>query len=173
MKSPLDMRTGCALLILFCLGQPASVSQAEYSEFRMGEPAVVFRDDEATKVSVRGNSVLVPVKLVHGAEEVEVKLLLDTGATRTVISTDIAERLSINLDRERKTQVQIVGGAVIDARVVRFNRLSVGPHAKRNWEIVVVPHNGPVVEHDGLLGMDVLRDLKYRVDFKRKVIVWN
>jgi clan AA aspartic protease (TIGR02281 family) len=122
---------------------------------------------------VKGNSVLVPVKLVHGGEEADIQLLLDTGATRTMISTDIAERLSIKLGKERKTQVQIVGGAVIDAHVVRVNSLTVGPHAKRNWDIVVVPHKGPVVEYDGLLGMDVLRDLKYRVDFKKKIIVWN
>lgn len=166
-------KVACALLLIFGAWHPAAVSRAGYSEFRMGAPAVVYRDDGTTKVSVKGNSVLVPVTLVHGSEEVEVELLLDTGATRTVISTDVADRLSINLGRERRTKVQIVGGAVIDAHLVRVKSLSVGPHAKRNWDVVVVPHNGPVVEHDGLLGMDVLRDLRYRVDFKRKLIVWN
>lgn len=173
MKRGLNFKISGVLLIFFCVGQPASVARAEHSEFRMGEPVVVFRDDESTKVMVKGNSVLVPVRLEHGGEEVDIQLLLDTGATRTMISTDIADRLAINLGKERRTQVQIVGGAIIDARVVRVNRLTVGPHTKRNWDIVVVPHKGPVVEYDGLLGMDVLRELKYRIDFKKKIIVWD
>lgn len=37
----------------------------------------------------------------------------------------------------------------------------------------VYKHNGPRVPYKGLLGMNFLRGLDYRVDFDRGVIVWN
>jgi predicted aspartyl protease len=139
---------------------------------RMGE-TVVSGGDEPTKVKIRGNTVLVPVTLVNGGNEVDVHLILDTGASRTTIHNDVADQLSINLSKERTAKVQIVGGAVIEARVIRLNRLTVGPHTKRDWEIFVVPYKGSAARYDGLLGMDVLRGLKYRVDFKKQVIIWE
>ena len=139
---------------------------------RMGE-TVVSGGDEPTKVRIRGNTVLVPVTLSCGGYETDVHLVLDTGASRTTISTDVADQLSVNLDKERKARVQVVGGAVIEARVVRMNSLTVGPHIKRNWDVFVVPHKGPASGYDGLLGMDVLRGLKYRVDFKKQLIIWE
>jgi clan AA aspartic protease (TIGR02281 family) len=138
----------------------------------MGE-TVVSGGDEPTKVKIRGNTVLVPVTLTYGGNEVDVHLVLDTGASRTTINTEIADQLSMNLSKERKAQVRVVGGAVIEARLVKMNRLTVGPHTKRDWDILVVPHKGPAAGHDGLLGMDVLRGLKYRVDFKKQVIIWE
>jgi len=94
--------------------------------------------------------------------------VLDTGASRTTITTDVADQLSISLSKERKARVQVVGGAVIEARVVRMNHLTVGPHTKRNADVFVIPHEGPAAGYDGLLGMDVLRGVKYRVDFKSR-----
>jgi predicted aspartyl protease len=99
--------------------------------------------------------------------------VLDTGASKTTINADVADQLSINLGKEKKAQVRVVGGAVIEACVVRMNRLTVGPHTKRNWDVFVVPHKGPAAGYDGLLGMDVLRGLKYRVDFKKQLIIWE
>jgi clan AA aspartic protease (TIGR02281 family) len=138
----------------------------------MGE-TVVAGGDEPTKVKIRGNTVLVPVTLAYGGYEVDVHLVLDTGASRTTINTEIADQLSVNPSKEKKAQVRVAGGAFIEARMVRMNSLTVGPHTKRNWDILVVPHKGPAAGYDGLLGMDVLRGLKYRVDFKKQVIVWE
>jgi clan AA aspartic protease (TIGR02281 family) len=139
---------------------------------RMGE-TVVSEGNEPTKVQIKGNGVFVPVTLMNGGNEVDVHLLLDTGAAATMIHTDVAERLYLDLGRAKKARMQVVGGGVIEAGVVRINRLTVGPHTKRNWTIVVVPHEGSGARYDGLLGMDVLRGLKYRVDFKKQLIIWE
>jgi predicted aspartyl protease len=139
---------------------------------RMGE-TVVSGGDEPTKVKIRGNTVLVPVSLVFGGNEVDAHFILDTGAAVTTINSEIADQLSINPGKARKTRVHVVGGAVIEAGVVRIDRLTVGPHTKRNWDVVVVPHKGSAARYDGLLGMDVLRGMKYSVDFKKQVIVWE
>jgi clan AA aspartic protease (TIGR02281 family) len=137
------------------------------------EERVISGDDEPTKVQVRGNSVLVPVTLVYGGREADVHLLLDTGASTTTIHTGVADQLSIDLGTAKKARVQVVGGEVLEARVVSLDRLTVGSHTRRNVNVVVVPHKGPAARYDGLLGMDVLRGLKYRVDFKKQVILWE
>ena len=139
---------------------------------RMGE-TVISEGDEPTKVQIRGNSVFVPVTLANGGNEVDVHLLLDTGAAATLIHTEVAEKLYLDLGKAKKTHVQVVGGALISASVIRISSLTVGPHTKRNWNIVVVPHKGSGMRYDGLLGMDVLRGLKYKVDFKKQVIIWE
>jgi len=69
--------------------------------------------------------------------------------------------------------MRVVGGAVIEAHVVRIKSLIVGPHTKRNPDIFVVPHKGFDAIYDGLLGMDVLRELKYKIDFEKQIIIWE
>lgn len=153
-------------------GKRADVRE-ENETWRRREEIVVSGGDEPTKVQIRGNRVFVPVTLVYGSNEMDLHLLLDTGATGTTIHTDIADRLSIKLSQARKAKVQVVGGAVIEVHVARINSLTVGPHTKRNWEILVVPHKGAGAKYDGLLGMDVLRGMKYKIDYNKQVIIWE
>lgn len=152
---------------------PKKGSQAGGESWTRREERVVYGGDEPTKVQIRGNSILVPVTLAYGNNEVDANFLLDTGAGATMINTDVADRLHMDLTRTKKARVQVVGGGVVEARVVPVTRLTVGPHSKRDLSVLVIPHKGPTVRYDGLLGMDVLRGLQYRVDFKRKVIVWE
>ena len=63
--------------------------------------------------------------------------------------------------------------AIIEARLVTLRRITVGPHTKENIAIFVVPHKGPAAKYDGLLGMDVLRGLKFNVDFEKQMIIWE
>jgi clan AA aspartic protease (TIGR02281 family) len=139
---------------------------------RVGE-TVIYRGNAPTKVTVVENAVLVPATLVYQGTEVDVQLLLDTGASRTAVSTEVADRLNVNLTAARKARVQVVGGAVIEAQRVTLSRITVGPHTKKNAEILVIPHRGPPTKHDGLLGMDVLRGLKYNLDLERQIIIWE
>jgi predicted aspartyl protease len=129
--------------------------------------------EEKTSISLSGNRIVVPVTIEYDGSENTVELLLDTGATGTMIISDVAERLSINLSKTRKTRVQVVGGAVLEASIIRLQSLTVGPHTKRNLDIVVMPHEGPATQYDGLLGMDVLRGLKYRIDYRNHLIIWE
>ena len=153
-------------------GKKAETREGSETWKRMGE-TVISEGDEPTKVQIRGNSVFVPVTLASGGNEVDVHLLLDTGAAATLIHTEVAEKLYLDLGKAKKTRVQVVGGALISASVVSISSLTVGPHTKRNWNIIVVSHKGSGMRFDGLLGMDVLRGLKYRVDFKKQVIIWE
>jgi predicted aspartyl protease len=131
------------------------------------------QDNAVTKVTVIGNRVLVPVTLVYQDNEVDVQLVLDTGAGGTVIHKEIADLLHVDLSTERKTRSRVAGGAYIEGHQVNFSRITVGPHTKENPVIYVIEFEGPAANHDGLLGMDVLRALKYSVDFEKQIITWE
>lgn len=166
---PMDGQKCKEILTYDEAADPRGISE----QWKHGGSAVVPPGDKRTRIITRGNSVLVPATLAYGNNEVSVHFLLDTGATGTTINTDIADQLSIDLSNAGKTKGVVVGGGVIEASVVRITSLTVGPHTIRNLKIFIVPHKGGPARFDGLIGMDVLRDWKYRVDFKNQVIVWE
>lgn len=130
-------------------------------------------ESNRTKVTVDGNRVLVPVTFREGDRAVQVVLLLDTGATTTTISPATASRLGIDMEKTARISGQVFGGGIIEGRSTRMDNTSVGPHTRTGMRIDIVPHMGPAVKYDGLLGMDFLRGLKYHVDFKNEVINWG
>ena len=128
---------------------------------------------DVTRVTVMGNAILIPATVEHQGVAADVLLLLDTGSSRTVVSTEIARRLNMNLTDGRRIPMQVVGGGIIEARQVRMGAVTVGPHTKKNADILVIQHTGLPVKHDGLLGMDLLRGLKYSIDFQKQIITWE
>jgi clan AA aspartic protease (TIGR02281 family) len=125
-----------------------------------------------TRVTVAGNHVFVPVTLSHGDRTVQATLILDTGASVTLINREVAQRLNIDLERAPRSQVQVVGGGVVDAWVARLDRVTAGPHTKSGIDVAVVDHRGGGFAYDGLLGMNFLRSFNYRIDFANQVINW-
>ena len=129
--------------------------------------------DSLTKVTISGNHVIVPASIGYGEREVQARLVLDTGAAFTTISPAVAARLGITAERTGKGVAQVVGGALIETGTVKIGRLTVGPCTRSGLDIHIVPHNGPPVDFDGLLGMDFLRGLTYRIDFQRGLVYWG
>lgn len=140
---------------------------------RKEKKSIVSEDDRITKVVVRGNQILVPVRIFHGREEASINLLMDTGATRTAIHTEIADQLYINLYNTQKAQAGVVGGGIIDVNIVAVDSLQIGPHIIQNCNIAFIPHEGHAVNFDGLLGMDILGKFGYRIDLANQIIIWQ
>ena len=124
-----------------------------------------------TKVVINGNQVLVPVILGYRGNETEALLLLDTGASMTTVDREIADQLDIR--HTQKAKFMVVGGKTITADVVKLSHLEVGPFKKKNIHVGIIDHEGPSLPHKGLLGMNVLRGLEYRIDFERQFIEWK
>jgi predicted aspartyl protease len=166
-----------AIVTVCCVAQTVSESRAasegsKEENWRLVGQSVIY-GGVSTKVTVVGNSVLVPATLVYRGNQADVQLLLDTGSSRTTISTEIADRLNIDPTEGRKVRAQVVGGAVIEARQFRLTSVTVGPHTKKEADILIVQHKGPPVRHDGLLGMDLLRGLKFNIDFEKQIMIWE
>lgn len=124
---------------------------------------------QRTRVLIAGRQVFVPVKLYNGQISTDVMLLLDTGATSSVISPAVAERLQ--LQESTNVKIGVVGGRVMNARRVVLSQMEVGPVRRPNQEAVVVRQRSGEFG-DGLLGMSFLAGLKYTIDFNTQTLNW-
>lgn len=122
-----------------------------------------------TRVVITGRQVFVPVKLRNGSAEADVMLLLDTGASSSVITPQVAERLKI--EEATNVKIGVVGGRVMNARQVILSQMEVGPVKRSNQEAIIVRQRSEEFG-DGLLGMSFLSGLKYTIDFQTQTINW-
>ena len=123
------------------------------------------------KVVIKGNRVLVPVVLGYGGNEVEAFLLLDTGASITALHKDIADQL--NIKSSQKAEFRLTGGKTFTSNITKLDYVNVGPLKKQGIYAVIIEHEGPAVSWKGLLGMNFLRNLEFRIDFKEQLIEWK
>ncbi len=107
-----------------------------------------------TEAVINGNHVFVPATIEYGSRDQEILVVLDTGASKSIINTEIASSLNIDLRKAKEIVLQVVGGSLIKAKLIKLNKLKVGPHEKKGIEIAVVEQKGPGVRFDGILGMD-------------------
>lgn len=129
-----------------------------------------LRDKMRTPVTIRGNQVIVPVRIVTAGRRLDLKLVLDTGASRTVIHQKSLRNLSLNV--RQKGQAVVAGGGLIDMQHVIIERVKFGPYTFENHTAAVIESTGKNFS-DGLLGMDLLAHSGYKIDFAEQAIIWN
>lgn len=122
-------------------------------------------------VIIRGNQVLVPVEISHLGRKTQANLLLDTGASFTILHQRAARRIMLT-GRETREAV-VVGGSRISIHMAEADHIRIGPYRIINPQLAIIQHRGPDQGYHGLLGMDILRALDYTLDIDRGVIVWN
>lgn len=123
-----------------------------------------------TQVLVERDRVYVPVKIRSAGIEKELLLLLDTGATSLVIYQDSAS--GIRLNNVKNSSATLANGIQVHQLAGSVDYVSVGPAVARDFEIRVMQQVGQK-DHQGLLGMNFLKNFHYTLDMNRKIIRWN
>ena len=139
------------------------------------EPSISAQIPLTSSTSAPRGAVIVPVLLAGRAAIVPVifnqslrgNLMLDTGATNTVISRRLAGRLSLHPLGTRTFQT--VGGP-ISIGLSRLQSLKVG-EAEVNDLTVAIHDFSPDPRFEGLLGMDFLGRYLVGLDAQRQVLV--
>lgn len=123
-----------------------------------------------TPIIVEKDRVYVPVKIRSAGIERDLLLLLDTGATSVVIYQD--EASGIRLNNIKNGSATLANGSQVQQLVGTVDLVSVGQAVARNFEIRIMQQIGQK-DHQGLLGMNFLKNFHYTLDMNRKIIRWN
>jgi len=153
-----------------------TVYKEKYDHLSKGERKELLQKDNyedslKTDVIIKGNNVLIPVKLGYKDNEIEVMLVLDTGASIITLHQDIAKQLEIR--DTQKAIARVVGGKEIKFNMAKLNYIKVGPFEKEDVLVGIIEHQGPSVPHKGLLGMNFLQHFEYIIDFDKQVVRWK
>ncbi len=124
-----------------------------------------------TPITIADNQILVPVALRNNGMEATAQLVLDTGATHTVLYRSVANQL--NIITLSKGQSKVAGGHFIHSEIGKVDAIRVGPISARDLSIVILPFEGSSPAHGGLLGMDFLSRVEYTIDYDRSIIRWK
>jgi len=121
-------------------------------------------------VTIANNQILVPVGFTNGGVEADAQLVMDTGATHTVLYRPIANRL--NILTVARGQSKVAGGQAVQSEVGKVDAMRVGPITARDFPVVILPFEGTPA-YGGLLGMDFLSRVDYTIDYEAQVMRWK
>jgi len=124
-----------------------------------------------TRVTITNNQIIVPVSFSNGGLEAATQLILDTGATHTVIYRSFASQLNIlSLATGQST---VASGQSVFSEMGKVDSMKVGPIQARDFPVIIMSFDGPPTFYSGLLGMDFLSRVEYVLDYENQVIRWK
>ena len=98
-----------------------------------------------------------------------VKLIIDTGATLTILSPKVIQELGLRVDDVRQYMEFSTANGVVQAPVVSIDTMSVRNHLVRDLQVGVLsafPHS----KFAGLLGMNFLSQFEFFIDQKNSTL---
>lgn len=145
-------------LVIACM---AAVSAGPVCSETIADPIVPVEDLVATTED-EGLRMTVPV-MVNGQGPFQ--FVVDTGADRTVISSELAQRLGL---RNAGTARLHAMGGERDVRIVAIDSVSVSTNTARDVRAAALPARN--IGADGLLGIDSLKGQRIIMDFKAQTM---
>ncbi|NQZ33801.1 MAG: clan AA aspartic protease [Oceanospirillaceae bacterium] len=124
----------------------------------------------STQVAIRDNQVIVPVEVTYKGSAQTLNLLLDTGASITVIHSSSLRNFT--KEHLKSSLAKVAGGSIIKTWLLNLKGLTFGPYNYSTKQVMVIDLSGKS-KFDGLLGMDVLARTDYKIDFAKQRILWD
>lgn len=120
--------------------------------------------------SAVGGIVIVPLRRDDRAlmldatldKKTSVRLMLDTGATYTTISEELAEKLGYDLEGAQQVRITTANGQVLLPRI-RLKSISLGGYTAKNVDATVMPMPSNV-PFSGLLGLSFVKNHRITID---------
>lgn len=103
-------------------------------------------------------------------DEVNVRLMLDTGATLTVISRDFLDRSGLTVISTGEQQNLLTANGSVQASLVIFSHISLQDRRLVDFKVAVLQES-PFTDFDGLLGMDFLGHFRFSIEPDKKRLV--
>jgi len=139
--------------------EPAEVESAETAEEVSTETSEEV--ESIVRFSTTNGHMVVPVLL---NESKTTSLLFDTGASITVLSTELARSLGLVAAAGKTIRLKTVA-ADVKAKVATLDSITVGGLSRSDFPVAVVDLNlGTSGRFDGILGMDFLGNYTIRID---------
>ncbi|WP_415887473.1 aspartyl protease family protein [Neptuniibacter sp. QD37_6] len=124
-----------------------------------------------TPFEFHANRIVVPVKVFYGARSTQLSLVMDTGASYTVLHKQAIS--SLNAQLRKGAAARVADGSVVETQKIHFDRFEIGPYKAKGVTAGVLDYQGRSSGTDGLLGMDFLYQARYEIDREKKHIVWD
>ena len=122
-------------------------------------------------VTIRSNLVIAPVKLKYGRRSVKLNMIMDTGASSTVVYRHTIKSLKAKF--KRAGVVQVADGRTVPADQLRLDGITIGPYKSKGGSMLVMDNLAGAGGAAGLLGMDFLKQARYEIDFDREMLIWE
>ena len=119
------------------------------------------------KLTRRGSTLTANVLLNRKVRE---ELIIDTGASDTVISANLAKKLGIPLNKGQNVLCQVADGSTVSGRQVKIKEVRLGGAKVYNVQAVVLG-SGDMGDSPGLLGMSFLSNFVFKVDTEKELLV--
>lgn len=106
-------------------------------------------------------------------DKVNAKLLLDTGASYTVLFSNIADKLALDIAKEKNgVRLQLADGSNIIAKLITLKSIKVQDTEAKDVEVAIMPGNVDSAGiNDGVLGMSFLKLFTFKVDYSKGKLV--
>ena len=116
-----------------------------------------------------GQVIAVEVHLYGPAGFGSADFALDTGATRSLVSQDIALQLGYDLTAAARFSSFVTGSGIETAPIIDFARVEALERERRAFPMLchTLPAGAPV---DGVLGLDFFRGQKLTIDFRAGLV---